>query len=123
MIYPQVICDKVEGGYIKQCRRCGDWLFHHSSAKLYCDNCVKINNKYLTYKWRKLRKKILERDNYICQSCGEKANAVDHIIPVALNGIDDENNLRAICKKCNSKKGKNLITIIRKESICKQKPY
>jgi len=99
------ICDKVVGGYIKQCRRCGDWLFTKAKHKAYCDNCVRVNNRCLIYAWRKLRLKILKRDNYICKSCGKEASAVDHIIPVTKGGMDEENNLRAICKSCNSKKG------------------
>ena len=54
--------------------------------------------------WIKVRKPILERDNYICHYCGGKADTVDHKLPVILGGTDDEENLVACCKRCNSKK-------------------
>lgn len=61
--------------------------------------------------WRRLRKYILERDNYLCKcddcvSLGliRMANEVDHIIPLSLGGTDDEDNLRAINKECHKKK-------------------
>jgi 5-methylcytosine-specific restriction endonuclease McrA len=58
-----------------------------------------------TSQWRKIRKRILERDGYTCQACGGEANSVDHIVPRALNGGDDEWNLQALCTPCNSAKG------------------
>ena len=60
----------------------------------------------------KLRKKILERDNYTCQKCGlsrfDEPNLnlhVDHIIPIAKGGKTVESNLQCLCWKCNLKKG------------------
>ena len=44
---------------------------------------------------------ILERDNYICQVCGNPAQEVDHIIPWAISHDSSRSNLRAICIKCN----------------------
>lgn len=59
--------------------------------------------------WDKLRKKILERDKYLCQPCLAKgrvtaANAVDHETPKAKGGTDDPGNLRAICNDCHRAK-------------------
>lgn len=59
--------------------------------------------------WDKLRKRILERDNYLCQPCLAKgrvtaAKAVDHITPKAKGGTDAEDNLRAICGPCHDDK-------------------
>jgi 5-methylcytosine-specific restriction endonuclease McrA len=68
-----------------------------------------IHNNY--HAWRKLRLKVLQRDDYTCYVCGGTANAVDHLVPRAM-GLDeldhDENNLAAICKSCNSVKGAKL---------------
>lgn len=61
--------------------------------------------------WDKLRKRILERDNYLCQcpDClgGAKrvkvATEVDHIKPKAQGGTDDPANLRAVNHDCHVK--------------------
>lgn len=59
--------------------------------------------------WYKLRQRILERDNYLCQSClmqGRYVTAtdVDHIVPVAHGGTDDESNLQSLCHECHKVK-------------------
>lgn len=54
----------------------------------------------------KLRQKIWERDNFTCQECGSKENlSTDHIKPESKGGTLNPNNLRTLCKDCNSKKG------------------
>lgn len=57
----------------------------------------------------KLRYKVLERDNFTCQLCGQKApNAkleVDHIKPRSEGGSDDMANLRTTCFACNHGRG------------------
>jgi len=55
--------------------------------------------------WRKIRARVLSRDNYICQYCGGEADTVDHIIPRRLGGLDDDGNLLAACSRCNNAKG------------------
>ena len=54
--------------------------------------------------WKRIRALILNRDNHICQYCGEPAGSVDHIIPVARGGTDEWDNLCAACVRCNSRK-------------------
>lgn len=55
--------------------------------------------------WQRLRKQVLERDGHLCQICRETpATRVDHIIPVALGGTNDEDNLQAACRWCNATK-------------------
>jgi putative alpha-1,2-mannosidase len=52
--------------------------------------------------WRKLRLKILERDNFTCQYCGfkaEKWQIVHHIDGNPNN--NEKNNLETICPMCN----------------------
>jgi 5-methylcytosine-specific restriction endonuclease McrA len=53
--------------------------------------------------WRTLRKLILERDNYQCWMCGNRANQVDHLIPPPV-GTDAPENLAAACGPCNNRK-------------------
>ncbi len=48
------------------------------------------------------RARILQRDKYLCQNCrrhgiATKATSVDHIIPKAHGGTDDDSNLESLC--------------------------
>lgn len=54
-----------------------------------------------TRTWRKVRVLILARDRYTCQLCGQPAQHVDHIMPLAEGGTDAARNLRATCADCN----------------------
>ena len=56
-----------------------------------------------TQRWRSLRKLILERDNYVCWMCGNRANQVDHLVPPPV-GTDAPENLAAACGPCNNRK-------------------
>lgn len=58
--------------------------------------------------WRRLRERVMRRDQYLCVPCRESgrltpAEEVDHIIPVAKGGKDEEANLRSICVECHRK--------------------
>jgi 5-methylcytosine-specific restriction endonuclease McrA len=59
-------------------------------------------------------RKILERDNYVCQYCGLDGSAsfenalvmrVDFVVPRARKGKKDPANLVACCIPCNTIKG------------------
>ena len=59
--------------------------------------------------WTKTRARILERDLHLCQPCIKggrptAAQEVDHIIPKADGGTDDDENLQAICRECHKVK-------------------
>jgi DNA-directed RNA polymerase subunit RPC12/RpoP len=54
--------------------------------------------------WNKISARILKRDGYVCHYCGKEANTTDHKTPVTGGGADEEENLVAACKSCNSKK-------------------
>lgn len=59
--------------------------------------------------WDKLREQIMRRDSGLCQPCGRMgkvaaAHHVDHIVPKAQGGTDDEANLQAICRDCHRAK-------------------
>ena len=58
-----------------------------------------------TRQWRSIRERILRRDGYICQYCGQEADTVDHVIPRRLGGLDSDDNLLSACYKCNLAKG------------------
>jgi 5-methylcytosine-specific restriction protein A len=57
------------------------------------------------YRWRQVARSVLERDGYLCRYCGGPATTVDHLIPKARGGTDDDGNLVAACRPCNSAKG------------------
>jgi 5-methylcytosine-specific restriction endonuclease McrA len=50
-----------------------------------------------TAQWRRLRLRVLTRDQGRCQLCGHLgADQVDHVIEVSDGGTNDETNLRAV---------------------------
>lgn len=57
---------------------------------------------------KKRRFDILQRDGFVCQYCGQGAPVVtlhvDHIIPVAHGGENDDDNLVTACESCNNGK-------------------
>ena len=53
-------------------------------------------------RWRKRRALILKMHDYCCVYCGDEANSVDHVIPLAKGGTDHPLNLVACCSRCNS---------------------
>jgi len=60
----------------------------------------------------KLRRQILERDNYQCLDCGKSPRNdaacvlhVDHRIPLAKGGTNNPDNLQTLCADCNIGKG------------------
>ena len=53
--------------------------------------------------WNKCRTAVLRRDRHICQLCDARAGVeVDHIIPIALGGTGDLDNLRTLCRACHA---------------------
>ena len=59
-----------------------------------------------------LRFRILQRDDYRCQLCGDSPAItkgttleVDHIHPFSQGGKTTEDNLRTLCRRCNQGKG------------------
>lgn len=52
------------------------------------------------------RRRIMERDAYRCRHCGDHRNlSIDHIIPRAAGGSNDDSNLQTLCIPCNMEKG------------------
>jgi len=48
--------------------------------------------------------KILIRDDWTCQYCGEYGNTIDHIMPKSRGGLNTWGNLCVACRKCNGLK-------------------
>ena len=52
------------------------------------------------------RSRVWERDGGVCVKCGSQQGLqVDHIVPVALGGGCEEENLRLLCVSCNVREG------------------
>lgn len=56
--------------------------------------------------WRKITKRVFERDSYTCSYCLQKGGEleVDHIIPLSKGGTNALSNLTTSCRKCNRQK-------------------
>ena len=53
-----------------------------------------------------LRWEVFRRDGFSCLSCGSQSDlTADHIHPEKLGGEATIENLRTLCRSCNSKKG------------------
>lgn len=52
------------------------------------------------------RRRIYDRDGHKCVVCGSIDHlTIDHITPVSKGGDSSDDNLRTLCKSCNSSKG------------------
>nr|WP_297526971.1 HNH endonuclease [uncultured Roseateles sp.] len=60
--------------------------------------------------WEKLRDRVLDRDAGLCQPCRRRGamtpgcRTVDHRVPKARGGADDEANCQCICDLCHKAK-------------------
>lgn len=51
--------------------------------------------------------KLSEQYGYMCMHCGATNELViDHIVPIALGGLSELDNLQLLCRRCNNLKGK-----------------
>lgn len=59
-----------------------------------------------------LRHKVFKRDKYMCVECGASKThsrlTIDHIIPVALGGTNEFDNLQTLCEECNNAKSSQI---------------
>lgn len=57
-----------------------------------------------------IRKHVYELHGSRCLCCGGTEEiALDHVMPLALGGSNDVDNLQPLCRSCNSKKGARYI--------------
>lgn len=92
---------------MKVCVACGHEVDQFAN---FCEFCGKGQNPRQPIPAR-LRKLILDRDHSRCQSCGRGVEHgvtlhIDHVLPVALGGTNDPDNLQTLCDECNLGKGK-----------------
>lgn len=103
---PMRVCSKPGCGKLTRAGRCDE----HKRVG-WADDSERGNRHERGYDsaWERRRDYILTRDNYLCQVCARAgrltaAEEVDHIMPKAQGGTDDEGNLQAICVDCHRKK-------------------
>jgi 5-methylcytosine-specific restriction endonuclease McrA len=92
--------------------RCGKLI---PATKRRCPNCERAEstrrrNKpsgrvYADPRWRKTRKRVLERDDHTCQRCGAPATHVHHEPPVTTllargDSPFDDQHCQAVCASC-----------------------
>jgi len=75
--------------------------------RLRSDPFQETTKSYTQSEYQQFRKFVLERDNYICQYCGEKADYVHHERPQKLEPFFalDPDLAWSVCKKCHYKYG------------------
>ena len=54
------------------------------------------------HEWFKIRKQVLERDDWQCCNCSEGSNlVVHHIVPISNHGTNQLANLVTLCRQCH----------------------
>lgn len=66
----------------------------------------KPGNRFVRRKISSARRlAVFRRDGFLCRECGSDADlTIDHIHPVSRGGDNSLENLRVLCRCCNSKK-------------------
>lgn len=123
-------------GIAYTCRECGkEWISNGRNRRtVFCsEKCDRRHrNRHYSSEFRKRaryhgveyepikREEILERDNWICQLCGERIDknlaypdphcpSLDHIIPMSLGGPHLKRNVHAAHWICNTLKRNNAV--------------
>ena len=54
-------------------------------------------------RWRRLRRKMLDKAGWRCKKCGKAGRMeMDHVIPISQGGAHwDEKNLQVLCRDCH----------------------
>jgi len=93
----------------RPCPRCRVVLI--ASPLKFCASCERERDRArgsttargLGWSYQAKRRRILERDLYLCWLCGGPgADSVDHVIPRVQGGTNEDANLRAAHLGCNS---------------------
>ena len=72
-------------------------------GRMYDDRRMSSTQRGYGYKWQKFRTDYILRHPYCCK-CGKPTTDVDHKLPRARGGTDDERNLQPLCKHCHNGK-------------------
>ena len=76
---------------------------------------------------KSLKQQIFARDNYACRYCGrilpEDILQIDHIVPRALGGSDELDNLATACPNCNYRKGAKELSQYLAETVTQNREF
>ena len=92
------------------CRKCkGTNVYGDQHGGWKCDTCGIYSSATEPTKAKipkAIRRAVLSRDNATCLECGStQSPCLDHIIPESKGGETTVENLRVLCRTCNSRKG------------------
>lgn len=60
------------------------------------------HRRIYTADWQYVRRKVLQRDGYVCQLCGSRSRLeVDHVVPLQEGGPSHIDNLQCLCRNCH----------------------
>lgn len=99
--------------FISASQECEEFIIFEKKLRRVSDYKARLNRVNLS---TELRKAIAKKCKYTCTYCGRNINSIgedgekikgviDHIIPLAKGGTNEEENLTLACRECNSKKG------------------
>lgn len=79
-----------------------NWLLRNPHLKLFSKT-----ERLSTKVWRRLKRSVFERDEYVCRYCGihTREPHCDHRIPLSRGGDNSIPNLVTACSGCNLSKG------------------
>lgn len=95
-------------------------IFHYANS----GRVIRVESSYAKDSWKAFRKRVFERDNYICKLCGKDGKkeglsrwVCDHIIPLSIGGRDwwqdpSMSNFQTLCPSCDNEKCVKDIEII-----------
>lgn len=100
---PNLVKSRNQQGY------CDDHADKRSNWNKRQDRTGSTTARGYGHTWRKLRERILKRDNYLCVKCAAigrvaVATDVDHIKAKAHGGTDEPSNLQSLCAPCHREK-------------------
>lgn len=96
-----------------ECYMCGAMTSHRRDGNWSCFDCRHAKYKKrerdrrkVSGKMRALREVVFSRDHNRCVMCGSSDELqLDHIVPFESGGVTTLENLRTLCRKCNTGKG------------------
>ena len=91
---------------------CSDEVLRSESLEIPVPSVIRLNY-YVRAPFRRRapvhRKALFAGDSYLCPHCGERADCIDHVLPVSKGGRNTWENMVACCRPCNAAKADLLL--------------